>query len=294
VSTETLLKPGLHPGARSRETPGWLRRKVSAHVRLTLPLVLYLLFTLIPFYWMLLFAFRRPGASGILLWPITFEHFQTVWNGLGFAVFFQNSVLVGLSTLVFVSVLSLLGGYALARYRFAFRGPFMLILLCSQFIPGSMLLIPLFTIFHKMDLLNHLTSLVIADSVFQLPLATILMSGFISKIPVELEEAAMIDGCSRIRGFLAVILPLLRPAVVAVGSFAFIGSWNNFLFALMFMQRQEKYTIPVGLNFTIGAYNVDFGALAAGGVIAALPVVLIFAVVQRYLVQGLSAGAVKG
>jgi len=293
VSNETLIRPGA-VSARPRGAVGGFGRKVSRHGRVTLPLVVYLVFTIVPFYWMLLFAFRRPGATGLLPWPITFEHFATVWNGLDFATFFGNSVWVGLSTLVFVSVLSLLGGYALARYRFKVRGPFMLVLLCSQFIPGSMLLIPLFVIFRNLHLLNQLWSLIIADSVFQLPLATILMAGFITQIPVDLEEAAMIDGCSRLRGFLAVVLPLLRPAVVAVGSFAFIGSWNNFLFALMFMQSQEHYTIPVGLNFTIGAYNVDFGALAAGGVIAALPVVIIFGVVQRYLVQGLSAGAVKG
>jgi multiple sugar transport system permease protein len=111
---------------------------------------------------------------------------------------------------------------------------------------------------------NNLWALVIAETTFQLPLSLILMSGFIRNIPIDLEEAAWVDGCSRLRGFLAVVLPLLRPALVAVGSFAFIGSWNNFLFALMFMSDQEKFTIPVGLSYTLGEFNVDFGALAAG------------------------------
>jgi multiple sugar transport system permease protein len=105
----------------------------------------------------------------------------------------------------------------------------------------------------------------------------------------------MVDGCSRLRAFLAVVLPQLRPGIVAVGSFAFIGSWNNFLFALMFISDQDRFTIPVGLSYTIGENSgVDFGALAAGGVVAAVPVVCVFAVIQRFLVQGLSAGAVKG
>jgi multiple sugar transport system permease protein len=166
-------------------------------------------------------------------------------------------------------------------------------LLCTQFIPGAMMLIPLFETFRTLGLINSLWSLIIAETVFQLPLSLILIGGFIRNIPIELEEAAWVDGCTRLRGFLIVVLPMLRPGLVAVGSFAFIHSWNNFLFALMFVSEQEKFTIPVGLAFTLGEFGVDFGALAAGGVVAAVPVVLVFAVIQRYLVAGLTAGAVK-
>jgi multiple sugar transport system permease protein len=274
-----------------RPTPGTtLRRKLE----IGLPLGLYLLFTLVPFYWMVVFALRPSGATTPIPWPITSANFSQVWNELQFGMFFKNSVIVGVGTLLVTSVLAVLTGYALARYKFKGRGVFMLVLLCTQFVPGAMLLIPLFIIFNKVGLINNLTALVIADTVFQLPLAAILMAGFINKIPFELEEAAMIDGCSRLRGFLAVVLPLLRPAIVAVGSFAFIGSWNNFLFALMFMTDQGKFTVPVGLSYTMGQYNADFGVLAAGGLVAAVPVVLVFAFIQKYLVQGLSAGAVKG
>jgi multiple sugar transport system permease protein len=258
------------------------------------PLALYLVFTLVPFYWMLVFAFRPTGSTAILPTKPTLEHFRTVWYGLGFGIFFRNSLLVGVATLIVVSVFAVAGGYALARYKFRGRKAFMLGLLCTQFIPGAMMLIPLFEIFRQLHLVNNLGALVIAETTFQLPLSLILMSGFVRNIPIDLEEAAWVDGCSRLRGFLAVVLPLLRPALVAVGSFAFIGSWNNFLFALMFMSDQSKFTIPVGLSYTLGEFDVDFGALAAGGVVAAVPVVLVFAVVQRYLVQGLSAGAVKG
>jgi multiple sugar transport system permease protein len=258
------------------------------------PLGLYLLFTLVPFYWMVVFAVRPRGSSSLLPWPITTENFDTVWNGLGFGVFFANSLKVGVVSLIATTVVALAGGYALARYNFRGRTVFLVAMLCTQFIPGAMMLIPLFEIFRTLDLVNNLWALVIAETVFQLPLSLILLSGFIRNIPVELEEAAWVDGCSRFRGFLIVVLPLLRPALVAVGSFAFIHSWNNFLFALMFISEQGKYTIPVGLAFTLGEFSVDFGALAAGGVVAAVPVVLVFAVIQRYLVQGLSAGAVKG
>ncbi|GAA1770847.1 carbohydrate ABC transporter permease [Nonomuraea sp. AD125B] len=282
VAAPRRQSPRTAPGNR---VPRW---------QIYLPLALYLLFTLVPFYWMLVFAFRPAGSTAIFPWPITLQHFDTVWNGMGFAVFFQNSLMVGVASLIATTVVALAGGYALARYTFRGKGAFMVGMLCTQFIPGALMIVPLFEIFRTLDLTNSLWSLVIAETVFQLPLSLILISGFIRNIPYELEQAAWVDGCSRLRGFLAIVLPLLRPALVAVGSFAFIHSWNNFLFALMFINDQEKFTVPVGLAYNLGENSVDFGALAAGGVVAALPVVIVFAFIQRYLVQGMSAGAVKG
>ncbi|MFD0659287.1 carbohydrate ABC transporter permease [Thermocatellispora tengchongensis] len=243
------------------------RRRSAQRVarwQIYVPLGLYLLFTLVPFYWMLVFAVRPRGSDSLLPWPITLENFDTVWNGLGFGIFFQNSLMVGVASLIATTVIALSGGYALARYNFRGRQLFMIAMLCTQFIPGAMMLIPLFEIFRTLGLVNTLWSLVIAETVFQLPLSLILISGFIRNIPMELEEAAWVDGCSRLRGFFAVVLPMLRPALVAVGSFAFIHSWNNFLFALMFVSEQEKFTVPVGLAYTLGEFSVDFGALAAG------------------------------
>ncbi|CAL9383808.1 carbohydrate ABC transporter permease [Streptomyces sp. enrichment culture] len=259
-----------------------------------LPLALYLLFTLVPFYWMLLFAVRPAGSTSLVPWPVTTEHFEKVWNERSFGVFFQNSMLVGVATLVATTVVALAGGYALARFDFRVKNGFMLALLCSQFIPGALMLVPLFEIFRNLQMINSLGSVVIAETVFQLPLSIILISGFIKNVPVSLEEAAWVDGCSRFRAFSAVVLPLLRPGLIAVGSFAFVHSWNHFLFALMFLSEQDKQTIPVGLNTLIGADSVDLGALAAGGVIAAVPVVIVFAFIQKWLITGFSAGAVKG
>ena len=294
MTTATAVLPPATDRRPARAAATRTGRRSGRILRLFLPLALYLVFTVVPFYWMLLFALRPAGSTSLLPWPLTLEHFGTVWNGMGFRVYFQNSVGIALLTLVFVTFFALMGGYALARFEFRGRRLFMLALLCTQFVPGAMMLIPLFDIFQTLDLINSRWSLVIAESTFQLPLAMILMSGFVRNVPVELEEAAMVDGCGRIRAFLAVVLPLLRPGIVAVGSFAFIGSWNNFLFALMFLNDPELQTVPVGLQTTIGENTVDFGALAAGGVVAAVPVVLVFAFVQKYLVQGMSAGAVKG
>ena len=293
MSTLTAVPPTA-PSTRDRSAPGQRRKaKLVSRWQIYLPLGLYLLFTLVPFYWMLVFAVRPRGSSALVPWPVTLENFDTVWNGLGFAIFFENSLKVGAAALLATTVVALAGGYALARYQFRGKTVFMVAMLCTQFIPGAMMLIPLFETFRTLGLINSLWSLVIAETVFQLPLSLILLGGFIRNIPIELEEAAWVDGCTRLRGFLIVVLPMLRPGLVAVGSFAFIHSWNNFLFALMFVSEQEKFTIPVGLAFTLGEFGVDFGALAAGGVVAAVPVVLVFAIIQRYLVQGLSAGAVK-
>ncbi|MFF3177076.1 carbohydrate ABC transporter permease [Streptomyces sp. NPDC057900] len=283
------------PTAHRRRGPG--RRRAFDEVprwQIYVPLGIYLVFTLIPFYWMLLFAVRPAGSTSLVPWPMTGEHFDKVWNERSFAVFFQNSMIVGVCTLVATTLVALAGGYALARFDFRIKNAFMLALLCSQFIPGALMLVPLFEIFKNLQMINSLGSVVIAETVFQLPLSIILISGFIKNVPVSLEEAAWVDGCSRFRAFCAVVLPLLRPGLIAVGSFAFVHSWNHFLFALMFLSEQDKQTIPVGLNTLIGADSVDLGALAAGGVIAAVPVVIVFAFIQKWLITGFSAGAVKG
>ncbi|MFF8842282.1 carbohydrate ABC transporter permease [Streptomyces sp. NPDC015127] len=279
---------GTAPKRRRRawdEAPRW---------QIYLPLGLYLLFTLVPFYWMLLFAIRPAGSSSLLPWPLTFEHFEKVWTERSFGLFFQNSLVVGLVSMVMTTVVALAGGYALARFDFRIKRGFMLALLCSQFIPGALMLVPLFQIFANLRMINSLGSVIIAETVFQLPLSMILISGFIKNVPYSLEEAAWVDGCGRLQAFRAVVLPLLRPGLIAVGSFAFVHSWNHFLFALMFLSNQDKQTIPVGLATLMSADSVDLGALAAGGVVAALPVVIVFAFIQKWLITGFSAGAVKG
>jgi len=289
----------VQPEAASKQAPRPLsalkkRERRTDRILTYAPLTLFLIFTLVPFYWMLLFAFRPAGSTSLVPWPITFDHFATVWNGSGFGIYFQNSLFVAGMSLLTSTVIALLGGYALARFRFRGKTLFLVAMLCTQFVPGAMMLIPLFEIFNAVGLTNNLWSLIISDTVFHLPLSLILMAGFIRNVPMELEEAAWVDGCTRIRAFRLVVLPLLKPGIVAVGSFAFISAWNNFLFAIMFMSSQSRFTVPVGLSYLLGEFGADFGALAAGGVVAIVPVVLLFAYVQKFLVQGLSAGAVKG
>jgi multiple sugar transport system permease protein len=285
---ERVVSEPARPRRKRRawdEAPRW---------QIYLPLSVYLLFTLIPFYWILLFALRPAGSTSLVPWPVTSDHFEKVWTERAFGTYFQNSVLVGVATLVMTTVVALAGGYALARFDFRIKRAFMLALLCSQFVPGALLLVPLFQIFANLRMINSLGSVIIAETVFQLPLSMILISGFIRNVPYSLEEAAWVDGCNRFAAFRIVVLPLLRPGLIAVGSFAFVHAWNHFLFALMFLNNQSKQTIPVGLNTLMSADSVDLGALAAGGIIAAVPVVVVFAFIQKWLITGFSAGAVKG
>ncbi|MEV6504015.1 carbohydrate ABC transporter permease [Streptomyces prunicolor] len=292
----TEIAPAREQESAAPQQPRKVRRAWDEVPRwqIYLPLGIYLVFTLIPFYWILLFAFRPAGSTSLVPWPMTLDHFQKVWTERSFGVYFQNSVYVGVATLILTTVVALAGGYALARFEFKVKRAFMLALLCSQFVPGALLLVPLFQIFAKLQMINSLGSVILAETVFQLPLSMILISGFIRNVPQSLEEAAWVDGCNRFSAFRIVVLPLLRPGLIAVGSFAFVHAWNHFLFALMFLSDQSKQTIPVGLNTLMSADSVDLGALAAGGIVAAIPVVIVFAFIQKWLITGFSAGAVKG
>ena len=170
----------------------------------------------------------------------------------------------------------------------------MLLMLSTQFIPQAMLIIPLFIIYKNLNLINNFGSLVFTYATFQIPFNAIVMRGFVDNIPFELEEAAMVDGCGRLKAVFYTVLPILLPGLIATGAFAFIGCWNEFLCALMFINSKALFTIPVGLNYMQGQFDINYGALAAGSIIALIPPILIFGYVQKYLVQGLSAGSVKG
>ena len=166
-------------------------------------------------------------------------------------------------------------------------------LLCTQFVPGALLIIPLFIIFKNLGLISNPLSLILAYTTFQLPFNSILMNGFISNVPKQLEEAAMVDGCNRLQAIYYVIFPLLLPGIVATGVFTFIYAWNEFLFAFMFTNKAANFTLSVGLSYMMGEFNINYGALAAGSIIAVLPAIALFGYVQKYLVNGLG-GAVKG
>ncbi|WP_309090421.1 carbohydrate ABC transporter permease [Domibacillus sp.] len=275
-----------------------MNKTMDRWLTLRLPLAIMLIFTMFPFYWTINTAFKMDGD--IVKRPVeyiptapTIDNFVIAWSNVGFATYFKNSLIVGVSTVALVLVLSILSGYALSRYKFKGKRAFMVMLLCTQFIPRAMLIIPLFIIFKNLGLISSPLSLIITYAAVEIPFTTVLMSGFISNVPKELEEAAMIDGCNRLQSLRHVVFPLLVPGIVATGVFTLIYTWNEFLLALMLTNQQSKFTLPVGLSYMMGEFNVNYGALAAGSVIALVPAVLLFVYAQKHLVSGLG-GAVKG
>lgn len=274
------------------------QKRVDKLLTFNLPIMIMLMFTLFPLYWTLNTAFKHEGD--IIKRPLqyipaspTIENFVSAWSNVGFATYFKNSLIVGVCTVVIVIILSILSGYALARYRFKGKRAFLLMLLCTQFIPRSMLIIPLFIIFKHLGLISHPLSLILTYAAVEIPFTTVLMNGFIANVPRELEEAAMIDGCNKFQSLRYVVFPLLIPGIVATAVFTFIYTWNEFLLALMLTNQQGRFTLPVGLSYMMGEFNINYGALAAGSVIALIPAVILFSYAQKHLVNGLG-GAVKG
>lgn len=262
-------------------------------------MTLTLLFVLLPFLWNISTSLKRENdiiSSTIhyLPNPITFDNFVKVWSVNKFSVYFLNSLFISLVAIVFVALLSIANGYALSRFKFAGKKAFMLILLSTQMLPVILFIIPLFLIFKSMGLMNTPYALILFYIVSQVTFNTLLMQGFISGIPKEIDEAAMVDGAGRFRVIFTIITPVILPGIVATAAFAFIGCWNEFLVAFSFTTSASKFTIPIGLKYLIGQYSVEYGSLAAGSIIGLIPPILLFMYIQRFLIQGLAGGSVKG
>lgn len=262
-------------------------------------LIIFLGFILLPIYWCLVTSFK-PGtqitSKNVSFWPVSFtiENYITAWTKSGFSTYFLNSFFIAFCGTLIIVVASIFAGYALARFKFKGKKAFMIVLLCTQFIPGAMLITPMFIIFKNIGLLNNLFAIVLINVTFSVPFNTILMQGFVGGIDYTIEEAAQIDGCSRIGGIVRILLPVLKPGIATVAAYGFISCWNEFIFTFMFISKQQKLTLPVGLKNLVGEYSINYGQLAAGAIIAVLPTLILFCFVQKNLVGGLSSGAVKG
>lgn len=275
------------------------KKRISRIFTLHIPLALFLIITLFPFYWILMTSFKyeldvMKKPLQYLPNPATLGNYSKMLIQNDFLTYFKNSTIVSGATVLIVIVIATMGGYALARYKFRGKGAFYALLLLTQMLPAVVIIIPLFEIFKSLNLINNLLSLVLTYSTTQLSFCMIMMSGFFSAIPPTLEEAAQIDGCSLMGSIFRVVLPTVAPGMVATGAFAFVGSWNNFLYALSFITDRKKYPISLGLSLLKGEFQTEYAALCAACIIALVPVILLFAYIQKYLVTGLASGAVKG
>ena len=278
--------------------PGWRRAL----------LIFYLLFTLLPVIWLFLSTLQTQASllrtpPRLLPETITLRNYVDIFKPAAFGersgastflLALRNSVIISLGTTVVAICFGATAAYAFARFNIPGKRGWLLTVLGSQLLPPISLLIPLFRMFKQAGLLDTLASLILAYSTFSIPFVVWIMAGYFQSVPVELEEAARIDGASRLQTFWRITLPLAAPGLGAAAIFTLLNAWDEFFFALIFTSTYAAKTAPVALAEFIGRHSVDWGMLVTGGFIASLPPLVFSLVFYRYIVSGLSAGGLKG
>ncbi|NBN79568.1 ABC transporter permease subunit [Microvirga tunisiensis] len=264
-----------------------------------LALAAYLAFALFPLYWLVKIAITPDQlifTEGTRLFPseTSFGNFAKVITQTDFLAYFGNSLIVSLGTAGVTTLIAAGAGYAFSRFDFAGKRVLVGIMLVTQMFPLLMVIAPIYKMVAALGMLNSLTSLIVVYTAFNIPFATFLMQSFFDGIPRDLEEAAMIDGCTRFQALRRIIVPLTLPGLGATLGFVFTAAWSELLFALMLINSNDAMTFPVGLLTFVSKFSVDWGQMMAAGVLALVPSCLFFLFIQRYLVQGLTSGAVKG
>lgn len=256
------------------------------------------LFAVFPIFWMILTSVK-PRAEILTATPVfipsefLIERYVDVLRR-GFATYLRNSLIVSITTTVAGVSVAAIAGYSLARFKMPLRRYLLLIVLSTQMFPLAALIIPLFIVMRNAGLLDSLLGLIITYMAFTTPLAIWILRGFFLGIPVDLEEAAMVDGATRVGAMLRVVMPLAGPGLAAVGVFSFIAAWREFFIALTFVTDEETYTLPVALARFEGLAHIDWGGIMAASVLFTLPVVVFFVLMHRRLTEGMIAGSVKG
>jgi N,N'-diacetylchitobiose transport system permease protein len=253
-----------------------------------------------PVYWMIASAFKPQGQldgltpTWIPLHP-TLSHFRDAMNRPFFWDGVKNSLIVVSVTVVLSMVVAFLAAIALAKFRFTGRKLFIVLIIGIQMLPQAGLIIPLYVVLARYHQVNALSGVIVTYLTFVLPFSVWTLRGFLLGIPKELEEAAMVDGSSRVGSFVRILLPLVAPGLVATSIFAFITTWNEYIFARVLLNDQSKQTVTVWLSYFTGTgRNTDWGGLMAGSTLIAVPVIVFFLLVQRKITFGLTAGAVRG
>ena len=284
-----------HARTTDSRTSGTLAGRTLSYVALAL----FTLFALYPIVQIITIALR-PGDQllSTSLSPIpkgaTLANFRILLTETPFLRWLGNSTIIALAVTVTGVALASTAGYALSRFKFLGRSSMLNGLLVTQMFPATMLLLPLYLILIKLSLINSYLGVVIIYAATALPFCIWQLKGYYDTIPVSLEEAAGIDGCSRWQAFRLVVLPLAGPAIVITALFSFMTAWNEYVVAALILQDVEIFTLPVGLRMFQANMSTQWGLYAAGALLVSIPVVLLFLLLSRYLVSGLSSGAVKG
>lgn len=261
-------------------------------------LILVCIYCLIPFAWMLSTslkteaeAFRIP-PTWIPLEP-TIDSYIGIWVRKNFGIYFLNSTIISLATAVLSTFFGALAGYGFSRFFFRGRKFLIGFFLATQMLPGVLLVGPYFKILSRLGLYDTRTGLIVAFLTICLPFSTWMMKGFIDKVPLELDQSAMVDGCSRLGLFFKIVLPIVAPGMVATVLFAFLLAWGDLLWALCLTSSENMITVTLGIARTVGEFRIIWPMLMAGSLVGGMPAILLYIFLQRLLVQGLTAGAVK-
>ncbi len=286
-------------GARRGSFAAWAQKHGIRSVVMSVGLGLFTIWTLFPFLWIILTAIKPNKelyTSDAAIWPKapTAVHFEQILGKTNFITYFKNSLYVSISTTIIAMVIGVLAAYALTRLTFRGRTFVARSVIFTYLIPGSLLFIPVFQIANNLQLTNRTEGLIVIYLIHSVPFCTWLAISYFNTIPGELEDAALVDGATRMQSLVRVIIPLALPALAVIALYAFTQSWNEFLFALLLISRDTQKTIPAGLAGLINGDVYQWGALMASSLLASVPPILIYLAAQKWVVSGLAGGAVKG
>lgn len=279
----------IHRGLR-------LANKVFAYVLM----ITFVISMALPLFWMGVSSLKTEGENlsyppTILPQEWTLEHYQTLFERTQFPLWFRNSVIVSLGTVFFALVVSAMGAYVFSRFRYRFFSIFSRFILFAYMVPTVLLLIPVFRIVHSLKLSNSLYGLLVVYNAFLIPFGLWTLRSYFSGIPHEIEEAALIDGCTRWQAFTRIVIPQALPGLISTGLFAFHVAWNEYLYASVLLWSSKSQTLSAGVATLMGELApASWGLLMAASVMITLPVILLFALLQSYLTAGWGGGAVKG
>jgi ABC-type glycerol-3-phosphate transport system permease component len=262
--------------------------------------IFFIALVLIPYFWVLTTSFKRHEDIFRLpiQWipekPVLTNYIEVVFGPENFQQKFLNSLIVTLSTVIVALAISVTSAFALARFRLRGKLTILKIILVSQMIPTVVLFVPLYEVFAFLRILDTYWALIIGNLTFCIPFAVWLLRSFFLNIPKGIEDAGLVDGCSRMQVLLRIVLPISGPGLVTAAAFIFIYSWQEYILALTFINSSNKYTLPVALTSFIGQYNTQWGALMAASVFVTIPVIIMFLFLKRFIVSGVMGGAIKG
>jgi multiple sugar transport system permease protein len=262
-------------------------------------LAIWLIITVFPLYWITITSFKSPGAIfkyPLSYWPdkFTLQNYTGLFGQANFGVYLTNSLIVATVAGTVATAISLLSAYVLARFEFRSKTALLMAALVTQMIPSFIALGPLYLMMTRLNLIDNRLGLILVYIAICIPFCTVMLRGFFENVPDSLEEAAMIDGCSRFGALFRVLLPVMKPAVVAAFIFNFVNCWNELFLSVTLMNSDANKTIPTALNGFISSFDINWGSMSAAAVLTIVPTMVLFAFASRHIVQGLTAGAVKG